>query len=217
MGLNECVFLSETLVIILFSFLALKLGKEALISWITLQAIIANLFIVKQIDLLGLQVTATDAFAIGSLLSLNFLQEFFGPQISKKASWICFASLAFFALISQLHLLFQPSSSDTTQSAFQTILSPSLRVFTASMVVFFIVQQVDIRIFSFLKGKLTTASFALRSTLSLLLSQTLDTFLFSFVGLYGLVTSLCDIILVSLIIKWIVISCFTVSLRVAKL
>lgn len=215
--MNEIIFLSETLVIILFSFFALKLGKEALVAWVTLQAVIANVFIVKQIDLFGLQVTASDAFAIGSLLSLNFLQEFFGSQISKKASWVCFTCMVFFALISQFHLLFQSSAFDTTQEAFRVILSPSPRIFTASIAVLFVVQQVDIRLFSFLKEKFTSTPFFLRSALSMIFSQTLDTILFSFAGLYGLVSSMFDIILMSLIIKWIVISCFTVSLKVAKL
>lgn len=215
--MNEFIFFLETLAIISFSFLALKLGKEALITWITLQAIVANLFIIKQIDLFGLQVTASDAFAIGSLLSLNFLQEYFGQQIAKKATWICFSCLIFFAMISQLHLLFKPSVADSTHEAFLTILSPSLRLFTASMAVFFVVQQIDIRVFSFLKERFKTTSLVLRAPLSLLVSQTLDTFLFSFVGLYGLVSSLFDIIVMSLIIKWIVISCFTISLKAAKL
>lgn len=117
--------------------------------------------------------------------------------------------MLFFALISQLHLLYRPSPSDATQTAFLTLLSPSPRLLIASMSVFFLVQQVDLRFFAFLKTRFPHKSFAFRSGVSLLLSQFLDTLLFSVAGLYGMVASLGDIILLSFAIKAIAILCFT--------
>lgn len=215
--MNEFIFLAETCLIVGFSLGALKLGKEALVAWVAIQALIANLFVLKQIDLFGLEVTASDAFAIGSLLGLNFLQEFFGQQEAKKTTWICFFFMTFFALVSQLHLLFQPSTHDASHSAFVTLLSPSLRLLIASMAVFFIVQQIDIRFFSFLKKKLPGTPFAFRVAISLILAQALDTILFSFAGLYGIVASMFDIIVMSLIIKCIVIFCLTTGIKWAKI
>lgn len=216
LAMNELLFFIQVLLIITFALGALKLGNTALSAWVTVQALIANLFVLKQITLFGFDVTASDAFAIGSLLGLNFLQEYFGKDEANKATKLCFFFMVFLVLASQVHLLYQPSSYDTTQEAFLTILAPSPRLLLASMSVFFIVQQIDIRFFAFLKKHLPKRSFAFRTTIALILSQFLDTFLFSFAGLYGIVTSIIDIIFISFAVKLIVIFCITPLLRIAK-
>ena len=211
--MNELIFFTQTLLIIGFVLGAFRLGKEALVAWVSIQALIANLFVLKQIHLFGLEVTASDAFAIGSLVGLNFLQEYFSREEANKATKICFFFMLFFALVSQLHVLYQPSSYDNTQSAFLTLLTLSPRLLIASLSVFFIVQQVDIRFFAFLKTKLPKAGFALRTGIALVFSQFLDTVLFSFLGLYGVVASVSSIIIMSSLIKMIVIFCFTSFVR----
>lgn len=214
--MNEILFLIQILLILGFALGALKLGKEALVAWVAIQALIANLFVLKQITLAGMEVTASDAFAIGSLLGLNFLQEYFNREEARKATWICFFFMIFFVLVSQVHLYYQASSYDTSQSAYNTILSPSPRLLIASMSVFFIVQQFDIRFFALLKTWLPQTSFAYRAALALIASQFLDTFLFSFAGLYGLVASVVDIMIVSFLVKLVVIFCFTSFVKWAK-
>jgi len=214
--MNEILFFTQTFIIIGFALWALKLGKGALTAWVAIQALIANLFVLKQITLFGFEVTASDAFAIGSLLGLNFLQEYFSQDDARKATGICFFFLSFFVIVSQLHLFYEPSLHDTSQSAFSAILSASPRLVAASMGVFFAVQQFDIRFFAFLKKSLPHVSFAYRAAITLVVSQFLDTFLFSFAGLYGIVASVVDIILVSFAIKLIVIFSFTTLMRWAK-
>ena len=214
--MNELIFFLQTLFIVGFALGAFRLGKEALIAWVAIQALIANLFVLKQIRLFGLEVTASDAFAIGSLLGLNLLQEYVDREEANKATKICFFFMSFFVLVSQLHLLYQPSSYDTTHTAFLTLLTPSPRLLIASMGVFFIVQQIDIRFFAFLKKVLPRINFAWRAAIALVVSQFLDTLLFSITGLYGVVASIIDIIVMSFIIKMIVIFCFTSCIRWAK-
>lgn len=214
--MNELLFFTHIILIVGFVFIALKLGKGALTAWVTVQALIANLFVVKQITLFGFHVTASDAFAIGSLLGLNLLQEYHGKEEAQKATWICFFFMIFFVLVSQVHLLYTPSHYDTTHSSFDTILSVSPRLVSASLLVFFIVQRIDIRFFNFLKNSLPNAKFASRAAISLIVSQFFDTVLFSIVGLYGLVASVVDIIIVSFAIKLIVILCSTLFVRLVR-
>lgn len=214
--MNEIIFFTQILVIVVFALGALRLGRGALIAWVAIQALIANLFVLKQITLLGFDVTASDAFAIGSLLGLNFLQEYFSKEEAKEATWVCFFFMLFFSVVSQLHLLYQPSLYDTTQPSFTQILSPSPRLLFASMSVFFVVQQIDIRFFAFLKNHFPALGFAVRAAIALVVSQFLDTFLFSFIGLYGMVISVIDIILLSFAVKLIVIFCITPLLKWAK-
>lgn len=214
--MNELLFFIQILLIVGFAKMALKLGESALIAWVSIQALIANLFVMKQITLFSFDVTASDGFAIGSLLGLNFLQEYFGKEKAKQATWICFFFMLFFTLCSLLHLAFIPNGDDYTHASFVTILSQSPRLLFASMAVFFVVQQIDIRVFSFLKSNFSHKSFALRSGLSLILSQFLDTTLFSIVGLYGIVTSIVSIIIFSFLIKLLVIFFFSCTLKWVK-
>ena len=213
---NEYLFFAQLVLIIGFSFAALKAGKEALMTWVAIQAVVANLFVIKQIPLFGLQATASDAFAIGSLASLNFLQERFGREAAKKATWICFASMIFFALISQLHLLYLPSPHDKTQSAFEILLSPSPRLLVASMGAFFIVQRLSIMGFAVIKRVMPSLDVAFRTALILACAQLADTVIFCFAGLYGLVASISDVIIVSLTVKWVAIVFFTIFVRLTS-
>ncbi len=214
--MNEWIFFSQTFAIVAFALGALRIGKEALIAWVAIQALIANLFVLKQIDLFGLEVTASDSFAIGSLLGLNLLQEHFGREEANKATKICFFFLCFFTLVSQLHLFYEPNASDTTQSAFSTLLSLAPRLLIASMASFFLVQRFDVFFFSHLKKIAPSLDFAWRLALCLTVSQLLDTVFFSFGGLFGVVVSLIDIIVMSFLIKLIVIFCLTACIKWKK-
>lgn len=198
--MNEIIFFFH-IILAVFSVLgALRLGKSALIALMATQGVLANLFVLKQISLFGLTVTCSDVFAIGTILSLNLLQEYFGKETAKKAIQISIWTLLFVCLMSQIHLVYVPALQDHTQTAFETLLSPNLRIVFASIGAFYLVQQIDVRLFSLLRGPL-----ALRVGISLIVSQCLDTVLFSFLGLYGLVESIFDVILVSFCIKCLIV------------
>ena len=73
--MNESIFLFHVITILVFTLIAFRLGKTALGSWICIQALCANLLVLKQVVLFGLHVTCSDVFAIGGILRLNLLQE----------------------------------------------------------------------------------------------------------------------------------------------
>lgn len=214
--MNECIFFAQVLCILGFAGLAFRLGSATLITWVTVQALIANLFVLKQITLFGFDVTASDTFAIGSLMGLNLLQEYHGLEEAKKATTSCFFFLLFFAVVSQLHLLYAPSVHDISNDSFVLLLSPSPRLFIASMATFFVVQRFDIVFFAFLQKKLPMFGFAVRAAFSLIISQALDTILFSILGLYGIATALIDVIVLSFAVKLLSIFLFTSGIRWAK-
>ena len=214
--MNELFFFLHLLLVFAFGCIALRLGKMVLLTWVAIQTILANLFVVKQIDFFKLHVTCSDVFAIGSILGLNLLQEFFGKESAKQALLSAFFSMLFFAAMSQMHLLYIPNSADTTQEAFRCLLTPAPRLFITSLLVFYLTQQLDIRVFGLLKQKMRLLPFPLRSALSTTLSQFTDTLLFSLFGLYGLVLSLSHVIVVSFLIKLIIISCMSLLLTLVK-
>lgn len=214
--MNEILFIIQVLTVFAFGMAALRFGKSALIAWISLQAVLANLFVLKQMTFFGFHITCSDVFAIGSILGLNLLREYFGKQAAIKGLWSCFFSMIFFVAMSQLHLLYQPSPYDTAHGAYEALLSPSPRLLLASLAVFFLVQQIDLRLFSYLKEKLRELPLPGRNAVSLTLSQLIDTVLFSFLGLYGLVSSLWDIIAISFLVKLVIISCSSPLIAFSK-
>lgn len=180
------------------SLFTLRLCKEAVAMWLGLLAIAMNLFVLKQIPLLGLHVTASEALCVGYLLTLNLIQEFYGKKFARQMVKLTFFIMLFFVILSRIHLLYEGEPN-------HDLFSPLPRLYFASLVSFFTVQFFDISLFSFLRNKLSGRFLTIRTTVSLLLSQTLDTVLFTFIGLWGIVDNPGDVILFSLIIKSLII------------
>jgi uncharacterized integral membrane protein (TIGR00697 family) len=214
--MNEIIFILHASIISSFTLGSLKLGKEALIAFICLQSILANLFISKQITLFGLTATCTDAFIIGAMLGLQLLQEYFGRTITKKTIWINFFLLIFYTIISQFQIFYAPNSDDIAHIHYWAILSLMPRITIASLTVYFIVQQIDYRLYGLLKRILHERFFILRSYITVIICQLLDTILFSFLGLYGIITDIKGIILISFAIKMSVVLISTPFLALSK-
>jgi queuosine precursor transporter len=203
--MNEIIFIIHIFVIIACVLGALKLGKEALCALIVVLAILSNLFVTKQIILFGLQATPTDALIVGLVLSLNLLQEYYGQEITKKAIWISFAGSLVFVILSQIHLWYIPSSFDTTQIHALSLLSMMPRIIAASLFTYLIVQRIDCFTYGFLKKKFDGNYLVLRNYGAILFSQLIDTVLFSFLGLYGIIESIVPVMVISYCIKVIVV------------
>ena len=200
---NEILFFLHIFIMIIFLMITLRLGKFYLIALICIQTVLANLFVIKQIKLFSLTVTSSDVFTIGSVFGLNLLTEYFSKELAKKTIKISFFILFFYLVMSNFHLFYVPAKSDFTQNAFKIIFSSSFRIVSASMFCFFISQHLEVFIYSFLKRK----NMKFRMGISPMISQLVDTVLFSFLALFGIVFRIFDVILFSYLIKVVVISC----------
>ncbi len=214
--MNELIFVVHILLVVVLSFGALRLGQQALIVMAALMAVLANFFVLKQMLLFGWNITCSDVFAVGITLNLNLLQEYFGKESARQTIWLCFFSMLFFGLMSQLHLMYSPSLEDSSHLHYLALLSPTPRLLIASLISFFLVQQVDIRFFALLKDKFPRWSWNKRNLIALFNSQLLDTLLFSVLGLYGLVSSILDIIIFSFLIKMVIILSMTFFAQFSK-
>lgn len=202
---NILLFLGSCALIAGFTWWLYYLGQAALTAWIAILSLLANLFVLKQIDIFGFNATASDIFAIGSLLSLNLLQEKWGQSAAQHAIWASFGCLLFFVLISQVHLLYLPSEHDVSQSSYEFILLASPRLLIASLATFLIVDQFDTRLYEILRQRWPQIAMIFISGMALCISQLLDTLLFSFLGLYGMISAIVEVMVVSYFIKLIAI------------
>ena len=214
--LNELLFFVQVSFISFATVCFGKLGKEALISYISLLFVISNIFVIKQIMLFSWYATSVDAFIVGISFGLNLLQEIWGKEIARKTIWISFLCSAFYMIITQSILYYNPILQDTTQKHFEYILSNTFRLVIASFIAYLITQISDNYVYAYLKQKTDGKYFVLRNYFSICLSQFIDTISFTFLGLYGIITNLGNVIIVSFAIKIVTLILITPWLIYAK-
>lgn len=203
--MNELFFFLHILFVFLGLLVSLRIGKEALVSIICLQVVLANLFVVKQMDLFGLSVTCADVYIVGAMLGLNLLQEYFGEKIVKKTVWINGLCSIFYLVMTRFQLFYIPNSFDTTDGLFAGILQFIPRIVIASLFTIFVAQLLEISLYRFLKKFFKSKYLISRNIIALIFVQFVDTLMFSFLGLYGIVGNIFDVIVMSFFIKVIVI------------
>jgi uncharacterized integral membrane protein (TIGR00697 family) len=199
--MNEIIFAMQVVAVVATVMGARRLGQAAIIVLATLLAVFANFFVLKQIDLLGWTVTCSDAYVVGHLMCLNLLQQLYGKKSAQKAIALAFGAMLIFALFSQIHLLFDPSPFDRAQSHYLALLGVAPRLLLASLATFYCVQRLDLLLFGKILALAPRLSWKIRSAISLVISQALDTLLFTLLGLYGVVEDWVSIFWMSFTVK----------------
>lgn len=203
--INLVIFLINLICVSAASIAALTLGAEGLTALMSLLVVCANLFVNKSILLLGFEITPTDSLAVGAGLTLNILREYYGAPAAKRAIGVSFFILMVFIALSQLVLAFEPSSHDIMSSHYDALLRVMPRLGAASAIAYLLSQLTEFYLYSMLKAWTHGKHFLLRNYISLSVSQLVDTLLFSFLGLYGIVYSMVDIITFCYVAKFITI------------
>lgn len=214
---NEALLLLHLTLLLGSVFVALRLGKTSLILLFCLQVLLANLFVIKQITLFSFHVTCSDVYTIGSILTLNLLQEYFGKKAAKEATILLFISTLFFIGMSQAHLLYHPSQHDTSQLAFKAILDVSPKIMIISILISFFIARLDVELFAHLKRfNFFKERLSSRFSVLTLFTQFLDTCLFTFIALGSIVAHPGHILLVSFLTKVVIIASMSPALYFFK-
>ncbi len=198
---NEILFLVQIVFLSLTALLAHRLGSQALCSFICLQALMANLFVTKQILLFGFNATCADSYSVAASLALILAQERYGYAQSRHYIWISFCILAIFSIICQMHLAFMPSTQDTSNQHFVEIFGLIPRILASSMFAFVCSQLLDAWIYKTLTLYANQLPITIRTLVSVAITQFVDTVLFTLCALYGLNDHLSHIIIFSYGIK----------------
>jgi queuosine precursor transporter len=200
--INEVVFFIHIAVVISLILLSLRFfGERALIALVAIQAILANLFVIKQITLFGFTVTCSDVFIIGSAYCINLLNEYFGKKSAKMAVNISFVACVFYLIMTKIHLLYIPSNFDQFHASYENILQFTPRIIFASILAYFVSGYFDVYFYNFLKKVFRKEDLLKKMGFSLIISQFIDTIIFGFIALYGIVNSIIDVMMVSFCIK----------------
>ncbi|KKB37698.1 queuosine precursor transporter [Bacillus thermotolerans] len=182
-------------------------GRVGLFVWIGAATVLANLQVVKTVELLGLTATLGNTMYGSAFLATDLLNERYGKEDAKKAVWLGFFTLLMMTIIMQMVLLFEPASTDFAQEPMEQLFGLLPRIAAGSLAAYLISQMVDVHIFSYLQKKFPKDSqFWIRNNASTMISQLIDTLIFTsiaFLGTYPTDVWL-QIFLTTYILKWIV-------------
>ncbi|MBG9590617.1 queuosine precursor transporter [Cytobacillus firmus] len=161
-------------------------GKTGLFVWIGFSTVMANLQVVKTIEMFGLTATLGNAMYGTAFLVTDILNEKYGKEEAKKAVWLGFFTLLSMTLIMQMVLLFKPHESDFAQESLSTLFSVLPRIAAGSLTAYLVSQFTDVYIFTYLKKKFPKDDqFWIRNNGSTMISQLLDTLVFTSIAFLG--------------------------------
>lgn len=161
-------------------------GKQGLIAWIAIGTIIANIQVIKTVDIFTISATLGNVMFASIYLATDILNEIYGRKIAKRAVWLGFSSTLVMIIVMQLSLHFIPSPVDTTQGALDTIFNLVPRIALGSVIAYIIGQHLDVLLFSLLKKVFSSDStFIIRAYGSTIISNSIDTALFVAIAFLG--------------------------------
>lgn len=212
------------LLLLLLSFAAILLayrifGKTGLYVWTPIAVIVANIQVLKTIELFGVVATLGNIIYATSFLATDILSENHGKKDAQKAVAIGFFSLIVMTVFMQVALLFTPHSSDFAHKSLSTLFSIMPRIAVASLVAYLISQLHDIKAYHFWKTKFpATKHIWLRNNASTMVSQLLDSVVFSTIAFYGVfpMNVFLEILITTYLLKWLVAALDTPLLYLAK-
>jgi uncharacterized integral membrane protein (TIGR00697 family) len=148
----------------------------------------------------GLHVSVAVFFFPFVFLTTDVIGEVYGKRMAKLFVLAGFVSTALFILYSLLSLVLPwAAAGEWVHPAYDQVFGISLRIGIASMIAFVVGEYQDVISFFFFRKLWGTPKFWLRSALSNVWSQFLDTVLFMTIAFYGIYDNHT---LLSIIISW---------------
>lgn len=181
--MNELIFISFTVFLLALSLVAFRMGKTYIFVLIAIYSLLMNIFVLKQFNLFGLVVTGGNALYGAMFLLTDILSEHYGKKEAFRAVWIGFLTSAIFVVSTQVLLAFSANEFDFAQGHLRALFSLAPRILFGSMIAYLISQSFDVWAFNKIK-KITNDKYLwLRNNGSTLISQFIDTMIFTAVGL----------------------------------
>lgn len=209
------LFVNFTAILIAYRFF----GKLGLYIWIPIATILSNIQVLKMVDLLSIGVTLGNITYASSFLVTDILSENYGKKAAKKAVYIGFFSLTATVIIMNLALMFKPNEFDFIQESLKNIFSLLPRIAFASLIAYGVSQLHDVWSYNFWKNSFPGMKFLwLRNNASTMISQLLDSVIFTFIAFWGLLSQdeFLQILVTTYLLKLIVAAIDTPFLYLAR-
>jgi uncharacterized integral membrane protein (TIGR00697 family) len=182
-------------------------GKTGLLLWCGLSVVIANIQVLKTVELFGMVSTLGNIAYASSFLATDILSEIYGRRAAIKGVAVGFFSLVVMTLLMQLALQFAPHESDFSQGSLMTLFGLLPRIAGASLLAYLLSQANDIWMYNFWKDRFPSIRWLwLRNNASTVVSQLIDSAIFSFAAFVGVfeMDVVIDIWITTCVFKWVV-------------
>lgn len=166
-------------------------GKTGLYCLSAIATILANIEVLILIDAFGMEQTLGNVLFAVTFLITDILSECEGKKAAGKAVWIGMFTSLFFLLLSQSWLLYLPNENDWAMGSISAIFSSTPRMLLASFLVYAVSQMFDVWLYhkwwEFTEKKTGDRRrfLWLRNNGSTLISQILNTLLFTLFAFWG--------------------------------
>ena len=191
--------------------------KEGLYVWLSIATILANLTVCKMIDVFSFTTSLGNVLFASTFLATDIMSEKYSKKDAKRGVYISIFSGITFIIITQLTLLFIPSSDDVVNDAMKTLFGISIRTISASMIMFFISNMSDIYLYNKLKEKLPDKMW-LRNNVSTITCNCIENYFFNtlaFIGIFPM-SVIISIATTTTIIEMVIALCDTPFLYLSK-
>ena len=191
--------------------------KEGLYVWLSVATILANITVCKMIDVFSFTTSLGNVLFASTFLATDIMSEKYSKKDAKRGIYISIFSGITFIIITQLTLLFIPSSDDVVNEAMKTLFAISIRTISASMIMFFISNMMDIKLYNKLKEKYPDKLW-LRNNVSTILCNCIENYFFNtlaFIGIFP-VSVIISIATTTTIIEIVIALCDTPFLYLSK-
>ncbi|MBA8771021.1 MULTISPECIES: queuosine precursor transporter [Staphylococcus] len=184
---NEWLGLVAFLVTFILMVLMFRLfGKAGLYAWVAIGTIIANIQVLKTVDIFMISATLGNIMFASIYLATDVLNDIYGRKVAKRAVWLGFSSTLVMIIVMQISLAFQPSDADMAQNALKSIFDVVPRIAFASIIAYIIGQHIDVFVFNVIKRLFKSdRTFFIRAYGSTTFSSIFDTALFVLIAFYG--------------------------------
>ena len=190
--INELLLIGSLIFIFSMVIAAYKFfGKTGLYCMSAIATILANIEALILINAFGMEQTLGNVLFAATFLVTDILSECEGKKAANRAVLIGMFTSVFFLLLSQSWMLYKPSESDWVMGSIINVFSNTPRMLIASFAVYAISQLFDVWLYhkwwAFTEKKFgNKRNFLwLRNNGSTLISQILNTLLFTFFAFYG--------------------------------
>ena len=186
--MNELLFLAMIAVdFSLVLFMYRLWGRIGLYSWVCTATVLANVQVLKTVELFGMTATLGNAAYASVFLATDILSETYGKKTAGLAVWLGFVALIAMTGILSLALAFEPAPADIAHESLSTLFSFLPRVTCGSLLAYLVSQWHDVFSYEWLKQKKPGMKYIwLHSGCSTTVSQLLDTLIFTSVAFWGL-------------------------------
>lgn len=161
-------------------------GIIGLYTWIPVATILANIQVIKMINIFGFESTLGNIVYSSSFLVTDILSENHGRKAASKAVYIGFFALLATTVLMNLAIVFKPSGSDFSQKSLEMVFKLMPRLAAASFIAYFFSQLHDVWAFEFWRKRFPEKKHLwIRNNLSTFVSQFFDTTIFTVIAFAG--------------------------------